>query len=142
VAALATKVAGTYTCKGVQLRSDGSSQPIQATIGVRLDLERAWIHASFAEAPPAGMKLEEFRTFDATAKQWTRVVMTSGSEYIVETSLGERDGRWTWEGTATSPNGTRQVRDHEQRDARQLKIWGEALLSGTWQKSYEVTCKR
>ena len=60
---------------------------------------------------------------------------------MISTSTGDSGGKWTWTGTATSPQGTLQLRDFEQRDAKQLKLWGEALLGGTWQKSYEVSCQ-
>ena len=43
---------------------------------------------------------------------------------------------------STSPHDTLQIRDYEQLTDGQLKLWGEALLGGTWQKLYDVTCTR
>jgi hypothetical protein len=142
IAKLGKQIAGTYKCKGVSLRGDGSSQPLQATVTIKLDLDNAWIQTSLVEDGRSGIKFVEYRTFDPTAKQWTRIQMASSMGHMISTSLGEADGKWTWEGTATSPSGTMQVRDFEQRDPKQMKVWGEALLSGSWQKLYEATCKK
>jgi hypothetical protein len=145
IAKLGKQIAGAYKCKGVSLRGDGSSQPLQATITTKLDLDNAWIQSSLVEdgkPTGAGIKFVEYTTFDPTAKQWTRIQMASSMGHVISTSLGETDGKWTWEGTATSPSGTMQVRNFEQRDSKQTKVWGEALLSGSWQKLYEATCKK
>jgi hypothetical protein len=141
VAKLGHAMAGTYKCKGVQLRGDGSSQPLQATLTIKLDLGDAWIQSALAE-DQGGTKLTEFRTYDAVAKQWTRIQVTSTTMHVISTSLGEKDGSWTWDGTATSPTGTEQLRDHEQLTKDSIHVWGEALASGTWQKQYEATCHR
>lgn len=141
VAKLGKATAGAYKCKGVSLRGDGSSTPLEASLTIKLELDNAWVHASLAETKAGGLKFDEYRTYDPTAKQWTRIQLASTSGHVVSTSLGEQGGKWTWEGTASSPNGSLQVRDYEQRDAKQLKVWGEALLGGTWQKLYEATCK-
>jgi len=60
----------------------------------------------------------------------------------ISSSPGEKGGKWTWTGAATSPNGTLPLRDYEQRDGAQLRLWGEAQIAGTWQKLYDVTCKK
>ncbi len=137
---LGKQIAGTYKCKGVALRADGSSTPLTGTVTAKLDLDNAWIQTSLVE--DNGIKMVEYRTYDGVAKQWTRLQMASTTAHVVSTSLGEQNGKWTWEGTATSPQGTTQLRDHEQRDGKQLELWGEALLGGSWQKQYQVTCKR
>jgi hypothetical protein len=144
IAKLGKLLAGTYKCKGVTMRGDGSSTPIQATITIKLDLDNAWIQTSLVEdgKTTGALKWTEYRTFDPIAKQWTRIQLASSSGHVVATSLGEKDGKWTWDGTAVSPNGSLQTRDYEQRDAKQTKVWGEAMLSGSWQKLYEATCKK
>ena len=142
VAKLAKVAAGTYKCKGVQLRSDGSSVPLQATVTIKLELGDAWIESALVEDKTGGLRFVDYRTFDPVAKQWTRIQLASTSGHVLSTSLGEKDGKWTWEGTATSPLGTQQLRDYEQLAKDQIKVWGEALLAGSWQKQYEATCKR
>ena len=136
------QLAGAYTCKGVELKGDGSSTPLEAKITIKLALGNAWIVTSMAETKVGGMKFEEYRTYDATAKQWTRIQMASTSAHVVATSLGEKAGVWAWDGTVSSPIGNTTVRDFEQLTGKDLKIWGEAMMSGTWQKVYEATCKR
>jgi hypothetical protein len=142
IAKLGKTLAGSYSSKGVSLRGDGSSTPLEAKLVIKLDLDGAWIVESLGETKVGGIKFEDYRTFDMTAKQWTKIQLASTSGHVISSSLGEKDGTWTWEGSATSPNGTLQVRDYEQIGAKQIKVWGEAMLSGTWQKLYEATCKR
>jgi len=142
IATLGKQVLGTYTCKGNTQRGDGSSTPLVATVTVKLDLDDAWIQTTMVETgKPGGLKFVEYRTFDATAKQWTRVQLVNNTSHVTSTSLGEKDGKWTWTGDSVSPSGTLQLHDYEQRDAKELKLWGEALLGGTWQKTYEVSSR-
>ncbi len=141
IAKLGKQSAGTWTCKGNMARGNGSSAPLAATIAVKLDLDNAWVATTLVEKG-GPLKWTEYRTFDPVAKQWTKLQMANTSGYAVSTSLGEQAGTWTWTGTATSPNGTLQLRDHEQAEGKGIKRWGEAQLGGFWQKTYEVSCKR
>jgi hypothetical protein len=140
IAALAAKLAGSYTCKGVTFVGNGASTPMTGKVGVKLGVGGAWIVVTFAET--GGVQFDDYRTFDPIAKQWHRFVMASTTGYSTYTSLGDTGGTWNWEGTSTAPSGAMQVRDHETPGDHQLKVWGEALLGGGWQKLYEVTCKR
>jgi hypothetical protein len=142
IRALGRQLAGRYTCKGVMLHADGSSNPLRASLTIELDLEDAWIRGSYVEAGAGGMRLTDYRTYDAIARRWTRIQLASTSGHVLSTSLGEQNGTWTWQGAAESPQGTIQVRDYEQRGGKQLRLWGEALLGGRWQKQYDVTCRR
>jgi len=141
VAALGKRVVGRFTCKGNTIQPDGSSQPLVAKITTKLELDGAWIVTTLVETT-SKLKWTEYRTYDATAKQWTRFQLVNTTASVQSTSLGEQNGTWNWTGTATSPQGTVQLRDHEQVGVKQRKLWGEALLAGTWQKTYEVTCTR
>jgi hypothetical protein len=142
VAAVAKQVAGNYACKGVTFVGNGASTPLAAKLSIKLALGGAWLEASLVENRAGGMSFEDYRTFDSVAQQWTRLQLASTTGHVMSTSLGDKSGTWTWEGTATAPSGTMQVRDYEQMGDRQLKLWGEALLGGSWQKLYELTCKR
>ena len=143
IAATGSKLAGSYKCKGVSFTGDGSSSPFTAKLAIKLDLDNAWIQAQLLQDAPGTMKLTDYRSFDEIAKQWTRIELLATSGHVESTSLGEKDGKWTWTGTAISPTGSIQTRDYEQQiDPKQLKLWGEALLAGTWTKSYEVTCRK
>jgi len=132
-------LAGTYACKGNRMVGNGASLPLQSTLAVKLDLDNAWIVGAWTEKTG---KLVDYRTFDDVAKQWTRMQLVSDGSHSVLTSLGEKAGEWVWEGVASSSRGSVTVRHHEALSGKELKIWGEAQLGGTWQKSYEATCKR
>ena len=138
---LGKDLAGSYKCQGVALQANGSSSPLQATLTIELALDSTWIQASLVETGKATpLRFVDYRTYDPVGKQWTRIQLTSMASHVVSTSLGEKNGTWTWEGTATAPTGTLQLRDYEQLAHGKLKVWGEALQSGSWQKQYEVTC--
>lgn len=139
VGKLGKLMAGTYTCKGNRMLDGGSSTPLQSTVVVKLDLDNAWLTASWTEK---GAKLVDYRTFDDVSKQWTRFQLASDGSHAILTSLGEKAGETVWEGSSASSTGSVQQRHHEQLDGKELKLWGEELLGGTWQKAYEVACKR
>jgi hypothetical protein len=141
VAALGKDLAGAWTCKGVALRENGSSQPLQASVTIKLDLDDAWLVTTLVEKG-GSLKFIEYRSYDGVAKEWTRVQLVNTAGRVLSTSPGEKGGKWTWTGAATSPNGTMPLRDYEQRDGAQLRLWGEAQVAGTWQKLYDVTCKK
>ncbi|CAN5691858.1 hypothetical protein BH11MYX1_BH11MYX1_25480 [soil metagenome] len=139
VARLGKQLAGTYTCKGNQATPSGASRPLEATLVIKLDLDNAWLHASWVGKTS---KLADYSTYDAVAHQWTRIQLRNDGGHALLTSLGEKGGEWVWEGPAVSATGTIQERHHEQSNGKELKLWGEAQLGGTWQKSYEASCKR
>ncbi len=141
IATTAKPRVGTWRCKGNTARPDGSSSPLSATLTVKLDLDNAWIVSTLVEKT-GPLKWTEFRTYDPTAKQWLKLQMANTSGHVTSTTPGEQSGTWTWEGTAASPQGSVQLRDHEQLSAGQLKLWGQAMVGGAWQKTYEVTCTK
>jgi len=142
VANLGKTLAGAWKCKGVTLHANGSSTPLQATYTTKLDVGTAWLATTIVELGASSPRAMQYRTYDAIAKQWTRVEVAATSGYTVATTLGEKAGAWVWTGTETSPTGTLQVRETEQVTGKGLKLWGEAMLSGSWQKLYEVTCTK
>ena len=142
IAALAKRLAGSYSCKGVWFAGNGSSRPLVAKLAIKSALGGGWIETSFVESGAGGVELDDFRTFDPIAQQWVRFQLESTGAATRSTTLGEKNGEWTWDGTTTSPQGSMQARDHEQLADRTIKSWGEALLGGSWQKSYELTCTR
>lgn len=135
------RVAGAWTCKGTAARSDGSSSPVAGRVFVKLDLDNAWIVTTFRETT-GPLKWTEYRTHDAAAKTWTKVQLVNTTGHVVSTTSGEANGEIVWTGTAKSPHGSVQLKDHEKVEPKQLTLWGEAQLGNTWQKIYQVTCKR
>ncbi|HET9988108.1 MAG TPA: hypothetical protein VFQ65_06305, partial [Kofleriaceae bacterium] len=132
-------LAGAYACKGNRTQPDGSSSPLVAKIAIKTDLDNAWIASQWSDA---AVKMTDYRTFDDTSKQWTRFLLASDGSHETLTSLGEKSGEWVWEGAQSSSAGTLQFRHHEKLTGKQLDLWGEALLGGTWQKVYTASCKR
>ena len=132
-------MAGSYSCKGNRTQPDGSSTPLVAKIAIKTDLDNAWIASQWSDSEA---KLVDYRTFDDTSKQWTRFLLASNGSHETLTSLGEKSGEWVWEGAQTSSVGTTQVRHHEKLAGKQLDLWGESLLGGTWTKGYTASCKR
>lgn len=132
------QLAGTYSCKGTRLVGDGSSKPMQAKLAIKLDVENAWIAGTWT----GDVKMVDYRTYDATSKQWTRFLLVGDASHQTLASIGEKSGEWLWEGVESSQTGTLQVRHHEALDKKALKLFGEILLGGTWQKAYEATCTR
>nr|HEX4318821.1 hypothetical protein [Kofleriaceae bacterium] len=139
IAAEATALAGTWTCKGVQIAAAGSSTPETVRLTSALVLDGAYVHLTFDSGTA---KLEIYRTFDSVSKQWSQMVMSNDASHVMATSLGEQNGTWTWDGTLSSQTGTLQVRDSEQRSPTSIKMWGEQLLGGTWTKVYDMTCTK
>lgn len=135
------RVAGAWTCKGTAARSDGSSSPVAGRVVVKLDLDNAWIVTTFRETT-GPLKWTEYRTHDAAAKTWTKVQLVNTSGHVVSTSSGEAKGEIVWTGTAKSPHGSVQLKDHEKVEPKQLTLWGEAQLGNAWQKIYQVVCRR
>jgi hypothetical protein len=139
IAKLGKAIGGTYACKGNRMTPTGQSTPLKSSLVVKLDLSDAWIAATWTEG---ATKFVDYRTFDGVAKQWTRFQMFGDGSHAQVMSLGEKAGEWLWEGSVASSTGTVQLRHHEQWNGKDLKIWGEQQLGGTWQKSYEASCKR
>lgn len=138
IVARGKQLSGAYTCKGTRLVGDGSSKPLQAKLAIKLDVENAWIAATWT----GDVKMVDYRTFDGTAKQWTRFLLVGDASHQTLTSTGEKNGEWLWEGSESSQTGTLQARHHETLDKKTLKLFGELMLGGTWQKAYEMTCAR
>jgi hypothetical protein len=132
-------VAGTWTCKGALMTGGGASAPTTATLVLAVDLDGAWIHGKLVAGT---LKVELYRTFDPASQQWTALMLSNDGAHVAATSTGEANGVWTWTGEETAIAGTVQRRDYEQRDANAMKLWGERLLGGDWQKSYELSCNR
>ncbi|MEO6775211.1 MAG: hypothetical protein ABI467_19760 [Kofleriaceae bacterium] len=139
VATQGKRIAGAYTCKGNRAQVDGSSAPLVAKLAIKLELDNAWIATQWSDA---AMKRTDYRTYDDTSKQWTRFSLASDGSHQTLTSLGDKAGEWLWEGVESSSTGSLQVRHHEKLAGKQLELWGEALLGGTWQKVYTASCKR
>jgi len=143
VAALA-KTTGNLRCTGLGFSPMGEMKMV-ATIKNKLDLDKWWLHTSFAETGGSKFKFEAYTTYDGAAKKWTRVMVDSFGSHEVSTSDGAKDNKIVWEGTTKSAMGTMSGRHYEDMtNPKETKMWGEYSMDKgkTYMKAYEMTCKR
>lgn len=143
VAAMA-KTAGNLRCTGLGFSPMGEMKMV-ATVKNKLDLDKWWLHTSFAETGGTKFKFEAFTTYDAASKKWTRVMVDNFGSHEVSTSDGVKDNKIVWEGTTKSAMGTMAGRHHEDMtNPKETKMWGEYSMDKgkTYMKAYEMTCKR
>jgi type IV secretory pathway VirB10-like protein len=143
VAAMA-KAAGNWRCTGVGFSPAGEMK-MTATIKNKLDVDKWWVRTNFAETGGSKFKFEAFTTYDTASKKWTRVMVDNMGNHEVSTSEGAKDGKLTWTGASTGSMGTMPGRHYEDStNPKELKMWGEYSFDKgkTFQKAYEVTCKR
>ena len=86
IATLGAQLAGKYKCDG-------------DTLVVSVALDHAWIEYRFAHAV-------EYRTYDAVAKQWTRIRLGGDGTAAMSRSFGPTDGAWTWSSTQGTEHET------------------------------------
>ncbi len=140
IAKTGKQIAGAYKCKGNAMTPTGQSVPVEAALVIKLDLDNAWIVSSWSSK---ASKRADYRTYDGVAHLWTRIQVSNDGSHGAFTSAGEKAGEWLYEGPQSGQSGTIQERHHEQwTGPKEVKLWGEQQLGGTWQKMYEVSCKR
>ena len=145
--AMAKTAVGTWKCTGESPNPDGSKGKVTATNKVKVDLDKFWLVENL-EVKGAGMtfKMQAFSTYDASAKKWRRVTVDSMGGYMHGTSDGMKDNKMTWNLDTVGAMGTGQFRDHmDMTDAKAgPKFWGEMSMDKgkTWNKVYEMTCKK
>jgi hypothetical protein len=141
VAALGKAISGTFTCKGNLARGDGSSAPFTATLTMKLDLANAWIVTTLVQKG-GPLRSTSYRSFEARRKSWIRFELLSTGVYVQQTSEGEKQGQWSWEGNRSIESTLLRQRNFEQKDGNGWKLWEEVLMDPGWTKTYEITCKR
>lgn len=143
VAAMA-KTAGNLRCTGAAFSPMGETKMV-ATVKNKLDLDKWWIHTSFAQTGGMKFKFEAFTTYDGASKKWTRVMVDNFGSHEVSTSDGVKDNKIVWEGSTKSAMGTMAGRHYEDMtNPKETKMWGEYSMDKgkTYMKAYEMICKR
>ncbi len=138
------KAAGNWRCAGLGFSPVGEMKMV-ATLKNKVDLDKWWVRTTFAETGGGKFKFEAFTTYDATAKQWKRVMVDNFGSHEIDTSAGLKDGKLQWEGTSVSSMGSMPGRHYEDvTNPKEMKMWGEFSMDKgkTYMKAYEVTCKR
>lgn len=144
VADLAKQLAGTYKCKGDEFGPEGAKSPVTVTNKIKLDPDKYWVTDTLDIAGAMKWKMQSFTTYDATAKKWRRVSVNNMGGYMVGTSDGLKDGKLSWTLDMFGPMPG-MFRDHlDVTDPKAPKAWGELSVDKgkTWNKMYEITCKK
>jgi hypothetical protein len=123
--ALAKDRAGMWSCSGGYV----------GKLEVKVSLDGAWLQTSgVLDIDGVKVKVTEFRTFDAVAKQWTRIAMMGTTNHEISTSLGADKGVWVW--TAA------QRRDIEEQTKDKLTVRRQTISSGKWVTDSEAICSK
>ena len=145
--AMAKTTVGTWKCTGESMNPDGTKAKVTATNKAKVDLDKFWLVENLEVKGAMPFKMQAFSTFDASAKKWRRVAVDSWGGYMHGTSDGMKDGKtMTWNLDTVGAMGTGQFRDHmDVTDLKAgMKVWGEMSMDKgkTWNKVYEMTCKK
>ena len=151
LATLAKAIAGTWHCKGQGMdMAAGKMADMTATMKMTSELNGWWMHGHF-ESKMGSMPFvfESYTTFDPASKKWKRVMVETGGGWATGESAGMQAGKVDWELKTHSPMpgmSEGMFRDHEDMSDPKVgaKMSGEFTPDGgkTWQKVYEMTCKK
>ena len=146
IADMAKGMAGTWKCKGETMHMDGTKEAVTATNTAKVDLDKWWISETLSVTGKMKFKMQGYTTYDASAKKWRRVSVDNWGGSYVGTSDGMKDNKMDWNLDVMGPMGAGQFRDHvDATDAKAgVKMWGEMSMDKgkTWNKVYEMTCKK
>jgi hypothetical protein len=147
IADMGKQMAGTWKCKGQGLGPDMKMTDMAGTMKSKLDMENWWIHDTFdSTMAKSKYHFDSYVTYDPTSKKWHRVMIESAGGYSTGDSTGMQSGKMDWDLTSNSAMGQMMFRDHiDASDAKAgVKTWGEASMDKgkTWNKVYEMTCKK
>ena len=147
VAAMAKAASGTWRCTGTGPVDDkGTMGKMTATQKTKIDMDKWWITDNLeVTLGKTKMKMVSYTTYDPTSKKWRRVTVDNMGGQMVGTSDGLVDGKLTFNMDTMGPMGAHQMRDHaDVTDAKAPKYWGEMTMDKgkTWNKIYEMTCKK
>ena len=151
IAEIAKAATGTWRCKGQGMdMSAGKMAEMSATMKIKSDLGGWWLHGSFeSKMGKEPFTFEEFTTFDPASKKWRRIMIESTGGWATGESSGMTGGKADWELKTHAPvpgMSEGMFRDHEDMSDPKAggKMWGEFSPDNgkTWQKVYEMTCKK
>jgi hypothetical protein len=148
---MAKAMTGTWKCEGTVVGMDNKDTKAKMTMKSKADLDGFWVHDSMEGTMGEGkdamkFKMEAFTTFNPTAKKWQRVAIMNDGGQMVGTSDGMKDMKMDTNLETSGSHGEGMAKDHV--DASDLKkgmrLWGEMSTDKgkTWQKSYDMICKK
>jgi hypothetical protein len=139
---------GTWKCTGEMNTGPGGMVKVTATNKVKVELDKWWIAESLeVKGFPMPLKMQTYTTFDATSKKWRRVTFDNWGRQLVGTADAAPMGQgMTFNLDVIGGQGSGQFRDHlEAIDPKAgQKLWGELSTDKgkSWNKAYEMTCKK
>ncbi|MDQ3365722.1 MAG: hypothetical protein M3680_09880 [Myxococcota bacterium] len=144
---MAKVAVGTWRCAGSETGQDGASGKLTATVRGKLDLDKWWITESMdAKGARGSYKSVAYTTYDPGSKKWRRLSVDSMGNQFVGTSDGMKENKLTWNMDMMGGMGAGMFRDYlDLTDAKAgVKLWGEMSMDKgkTWNKVYELTCKK
>ncbi|HEU0031047.1 MAG TPA: hypothetical protein VFQ53_10480 [Kofleriaceae bacterium] len=145
--AMGKMVSGNWRCKGEEFAMDGTKSAVTATNRTKVDLDKWWITDQLEVKGKQTFKMLSYTTYDATAKKWRRVAVDNWGGQMAGTSDGMKDTKvMTWNLDSMGPMGAGMFRDTvDASDPKAgVKFAGEMSTDKgkTWNKVYEMTCKK
>jgi len=140
------KMAGTWKCTGQATMSMEPMAPMKATMKTKADLDGFWVQDAF-EATMGKMKFKfvSYTTYDSAAKKWRRVMVDNMGGQAIGTSDGMKDGKVTFNMDMIGAGPGGMMKDTlDATDPKAVKASGEMSMDKgkTWNKVYEMTCKK
>ncbi len=146
LAAMIKGSGGTWRCNGNALDMTMTMAPMKATMKTKASLDGWWAQESFEGAQgKTKFKMESFTTYDASSKKWRRVSIDNMGSQMVGTSDGPKDGKVVFNLDTVGGMGAGAFRDTvDMTNPKEVKASGEMSMDKgkTWQKVYEMTCKK
>ena len=141
-----THMAGTWTCQGKAWMPDGSEHVMAGKLPVSKHFDGYWGREEFVDKMDVfPFKFDAYTTYDANAKKWRRVGIDSLGGQMIGTSDGMKDMKVDYETEVTGPMGVVMLREHtDASDPKAVKVNAERSLDKgkSWQKDYELVCKK
>jgi hypothetical protein len=147
VADMAKMASGTWNCTGKAYMPDNSAVDMKGTMKSKSDMNGFWMHDSWtSKMGKMDFNFESYTTYDASMKKWRRMMVDSMGGQMMGTSDGMNAGKMDFAMDAWSAMGQMMFKDHlDVSDMKAgMKSWGERSMDKgkTWQKDYEVVCKK
>ena len=140
------KMGTSWKCTGTGMGPDMTMGPMKATMKSKADLDGFWIQTGFEGAMGKNkFKFTSYTTFDGASKKWRRVMVDNMGGQAMGTSDGIKDNKVVFNMDVMGSGQTGMMKDTlDITDAKAPKTSGEVSMDKgkTWNKAYEMTCKK
>lgn len=140
------KMGTSWKCTGTGMGPDMTMGPMKATMKAKSDLDGFWIQENFEGAMGKNkFKFTSYTTFDSASKKWRRVMVDNMGGQAMGTSDGPKDNKIVFNMDVMGAGQTGMMKDTlDITDPKAPKAFGEMSMDKgkTWNKVYEMTCKK